>query len=743
MTVTFVSAFLNLHEDRPVDKSVDRHFELFRQLQSSGIRFHLFLSPEYRGRITLDNGVIEYIRLEDLETYKTAPQGLPEHRNHAHDTRNFLILMNAKAELVQRAIRSYMHTSHHYAWIDFGISYIFRTPHIALRQLAEISDTKYPEKCLYIPGCWSEKTQFLDKVSWRFCGGFFLGDKHSITGLVDLYSVYFKSLPSLSWEVNVWALFESTQRFAPTWYKANHDDSILDVPNTSGIVRVPSTVPLYWSGGYSHCHVGSSIEQYVLDAIRRQSKKVSAIFTQSDGLIEDGLFDTMISTLGREDKANTPAGKVCAELEAAKREGTAPVLCMLCTRRFQRDNLLLLPLDDHTFDTGLKNVLASVHKPAWKDRKSVAFWRGGSSGCERPTLRLRVLDCLYDYPHADVRATPGGWDFNDKDIPPHYFTSERASIETHVENKYILIVDGNCIASAHQWVFGSGSVPIMITHPDNDYWFKRYLKPMVHYVPVTYDLSDLREKIQWLVDHDGEAEQIAKNAMQFADTHFTPEFQRAYVDMELNRILHGETSMLKSRYEAKCKIPCDINEHLPTLLKYAKKCDSVTECGVCNIVSSYAFATGLLGNPNGVFKMVDPYRSHNIDMFTDMCEREGIRVKYFQDSDLTCPCEETDLLFIDTWHVYAQLKRELAHWHSHVKKYIIMHDTTVDEWYGESIRGNHDIARQSRESGFPPDEIARGLWPAITEFLTEHPEWKIEERFTNNNGLTVLSRTEC
>jgi hypothetical protein len=69
-----------------------------------------------------------------------------------------------------------------------------------------------------------------------------------------------------------------------------------------------------------------------------------------------------------------------------------------------------------------------------------------------------------------------------------------------------------------------------------------------------------------------------------------------------------------------------------------------------------------------------------------------------------------------------------------------MHDATVDEWYGESIRGNqHDIARQSRESGFPPDEIAKGLWPAITEFLAEHPEWKLEERFTNNNGLTVLS----
>lgn len=742
MPVTFVSAFLNLRENRPVDKSLERHIELFNSLQSTGVRFHLFLDPAYRGSVNLQNGVIDFIRLEDLDTYKTAPAGLPEHRNVDHDTRNFLILMNAKSELVRRAIHSRMHSTEHYAWIDFGINYIFRTPHIAMRHVIEISKTEYPDRCLYIPGCWDKPTDFLERVSWRFCGGFFLGDKTSLLELDGLYTRHFACMPYLSWEVNVWAWLESHMDWNPGWYKADHDDSILNVPCTTGIIRVPSKVPLYWSGGYSHCHVGSSIEQYVLEAISRQSKKISAIFTQSDGLIEDTMFDEMIATLGREDKANTPATKICTELEAAKRQNTVPILCMLCSRRVQRDNLLLLPLDDHTFDTGLTSVLAGVHKPAWKDRKPVAFWRGGSSGCERPTLRLRLLECLYDFPLADVRFTPGGWEFNDKVIPSQYFTSERASIEQHVENKYILIVDGNCIASAHQWVFGSGSVPIMVTHPDNNYWFKDYLKPMIHYVPIKYDLSDLREKIQWLADHDDEAEQIMKNAMLFANTHFTPEFQRAYVDKEINRIVNGDGSLLRSRYEAKCRIPCDINEHLPTLLKYAQKCDSITECGVCNIVSSYAFATGLLGNPNGVFAMVDPYRSYNIDMFTDMCEREGIRVKYFQESDLTCPCEDTDLLFIDTWHVYAQLKRELAHWHSHVKKYIIMHDTTVDEWYGESIRGNHDIVRQSRESGFPPEEIAKGLWPAITEFLRDHPEWKIEERFTNNNGLTVLSRAQ-
>jgi len=36
-----------------------------------------------------------------------------------------------------------------------------------------------------------------------------------------------------------------------------------------------------------------------------------------------------------------------------------------------------------------------------------------------------------------------------------------------------------------------------------------------------------------------------------------------------------------------------------------------------------------------------------------------------------------------------------------------------------------------------------GLWPAIREFLGTHPEWKIEKRFKNNNGLTILARVSA
>jgi len=198
---------------------------------------------------------------------------------------------------------------------------------------------------------------------------------------------------------------------------------------------------------------------------------------------------------------------------------------------------------------------------------------------------------------------------------------------------------------------------------------------------------------------------------------------------------------IETYYMYLCNESSDINEHLPTLKEYASKCNSVVECGVRTIVSSYAFALGLKGNPENKLLMVDPEKSPNMNNFLLMCKKDGINCDFFHGSDLDCPLVQTDLLFIDTWHVYGQLKRELNYWHSSVSKYIIMHDTTVDESLGETIRMRMNAEKQSLEFNMPIEEINKGLWPAIEEFLKKHPEWIIEKRFTNNNGLTILKRT--
>ena len=110
-----------------------------------------------------------------------------------------------------------------------------------------------------------------------------------------------------------------------------------------------------------------------------------------------------------------------------------------------------------------------------------------------------------------------------------------------------------------------------------------------------------------------------------------------------------------------------------------------------------------------------------------IAQKVGIQLEFQHVNSIHAVLEPgVDMLFIDTWHIYGHLKRELAAHHAKVGKYIIMHDTTVDEIYGKSIRERRDMVAESAATGYPVEEISRGLSFAISEFLAEHPEWVVE-----------------
>ena len=200
-------------------------------------------------------------------------------------------------------------------------------------------------------------------------------------------------------------------------------------------------------------------------------------------------------------------------------------------------------------------------------------------------------------------------------------------------------------------------------------------------------------------------------------------------------------SLIDAGYISNCSTQSVINEHLPTLARYGSECSHITECSVGNgLMTSYVFAHSLKNKTTNKFVQVHREKVSSIDTFKTECANENVNVVFHEGSSLDCPIEDTELLFIDTWHVYGYLKRELERWNSHVSKYIIMHDTTVDEWAGETIRCKWNPREQSEKSGIPVHEITKGLWPAIREFLASHPEWKMRERYGNNHGLTILQR---
>lgn len=172
--------------------------------------------------------------------------------------------------------------------------------------------------------------------------------------------------------------------------------------------------------------------------------------------------------------------------------------------------------------------------------------------------------------------------------------------------------------------------------------------------------------------------------------------------------------MIEEKYKLLCATASDINEHLPTLKKYAEECPVIVELGVRYIVSTWAF---LAGKPK---QLISVDIAHPSTFGADVMEvygataDVGIDFIFIEKSSLDITLPEHDLLFIDTLHTYDQLSKELALHHAKPRKYIIMHDTNLQ---GEA-----------------------GMQLAVNEFLDAHPEWAVKEHFLNNNGLTVLHR---
>jgi hypothetical protein len=171
---------------------------------------------------------------------------------------------------------------------------------------------------------------------------------------------------------------------------------------------------------------------------------------------------------------------------------------------------------------------------------------------------------------------------------------------------------------------------------------------------------------------------------------------------------------LEALYRAACAVGSDIHEHLPTLHALAQECKHVTELGTRAGTSTTAF---LFAQPDDLV-CYDVHRFPQVDQLRALAGRT--RFAFHQADVRTVAIAETDLLFIDTWHVYGQLKEELRLHAAKARKYLVLHDTTSYAEKGET-------------------EGHRGLWPAVEEFLGRGT-FRIQRRYDNNNGLTVLER---
>lgn len=144
-------------------------------------------------------------------------------------------------------------------------------------------------------------------------------------------------------------------------------------------------------------------------------------------------------------------------------------------------------------------------------KKDTLVWRGAA----HQPHRQQFLSQCHDMAQCDVGAT-------DNKVETARYRKPFMSIEQQLENKYIFSIEGNDVATNLKWIMASNSLCFM-KRPIYETWFMEgTLTPGHHYVEVSDDCSDIKEKISYYQDNPDEAKEIIRNANRYIAQFFHP-----------------------------------------------------------------------------------------------------------------------------------------------------------------------------------------------------------------------------
>ncbi len=254
---TFVTAIFNLKNSNPNDqrKTVENRLKYFEDLIQCGINISIVCCPYYEPYIrTLtekyDNvKIIDVMNLSDTVVYKICDEyekekgilNLPERRDYGKDVREYMILMNSKIEFVKKAIDVNVWNSKYFCWIDFSIKYMIEDDNIFKMNINKLKCYEMPlteSTNIIIPGGNYHPATVniaFHHSWWRFSGTVFFGYKDDLIRFYDINCKYFKDFihlkSLLTWEITLWAWYESIGVFTPKWVFGLHNNSIISFVN--------------------------------------------------------------------------------------------------------------------------------------------------------------------------------------------------------------------------------------------------------------------------------------------------------------------------------------------------------------------------------------------------------------------------------------------------------------------------------------------------------------------------------
>ena len=180
----------------------------------------------------------------------------------------------------------------------------------------------------------------------------------------------------------------------------------------------------------------------------------------------------------------------------------------------------------------LPNRDLTSYEPAWERKQDLLIWRGSTAqgSLDGELMRpdnvnrfSRVILCQLSQQYPELIDAKFTFFAQGGELIPYLqsFNAKQMPFENLIRYKYQLFIDGNVSPySASGWKFFTNSLVFKVDSPFTQWYFSA-LRPFEHYVPVSIDLEDLVDKVQWAKRNDSEAQMIAKKCREFALSHIT------------------------------------------------------------------------------------------------------------------------------------------------------------------------------------------------------------------------------
>lgn len=221
--ISFVTSFLHIDA---VHRSPEEYKCFFDSIAETGIQIILFLDK--RSDWTFPENVRVYkVSIEDTWVGKNIPNEsiLPDNISIVKDTCQYMKVMNTKTEWLYRASCENPFQSEWFAWIDFGLAHVFRSPVETIQRLRDLQPPAVP--CIQTCGIWPKLEVSPRVLNWRFAGGFLIAHISHIERLHNAVLTKLASIqPAITWEVNTWGMLEA-DGFDMGWFQGSHDDTII------------------------------------------------------------------------------------------------------------------------------------------------------------------------------------------------------------------------------------------------------------------------------------------------------------------------------------------------------------------------------------------------------------------------------------------------------------------------------------------------------------------------------------